>query len=206
MEFIVTIILILLFLIYLASLGSTKKTKRERYGEAVGNLAKSAANSISHIAYNLTKPADKKRYDKALEVLAVKNTLIFRKPLFTRKGYLESCFEIDERFKKALIELNLSEERWKKLATELLYLGLIINLSRDRSGNKETEDYRNNIINEWRYESSGDFWQIVAEYLLKALNYYNVSEQDWIKYGDSVVGMYNLTERNPDFEEFGIVK
>lgn len=206
MEFIVTIILILLFLIYLASLGSTKKTKRERYGEAVSHLAKSAANSISQVAYNLTVPADKKRYNKAMEVLAVKNTLIFREPLLTRQGYLERCFEIDERFKKALIELNLSEERWKKLATELLYIGLIIHLSQDSEGNKHTEDYRNNIINKWRYESPDDFWQIEAEYLLKALNYYNVSEQDWIKYGDSVVGMYNLTDKNPDFEEFGIVK
>lgn len=38
----------------------------------------------------------------------------------------------------------------------------------------------------------------------EALSYFHISEKDWIKFGDTVIEMYNIND-DKDFEEIGIV-
>ncbi len=61
METVIIIILIIAFFVYLLAQDSKKETKKERYGDAIGRLATSAADSVAGAAFRLTESADKKK-------------------------------------------------------------------------------------------------------------------------------------------------
>lgn len=43
-----------------------------------------------------------------------------------------------------------------------------------------------------------------SDTLRKVLNYFNISEDYWIKYGDTVIEMYNIND-DKDIEQFSII-
>ena len=89
METIFTIVLILGFIIYLMAQDSNKETKKERYGEAVGRLVTSAADSVAGAAFRLTESADKNKIRLAKEVLAQRNGLIYRFHTYSRLNFFK---------------------------------------------------------------------------------------------------------------------
>lgn len=204
MEAIVTIIIIFLLFIYLMAQDSKKETKRERYAEAAGELAYSVADSVAGFIHDITEPADKKEIRLAREALANRNGQLYRFDHYFNKDYLEQLLTVDDYFKKSLDILGLSEERWKKIGLHLFYVGVIKVMSREHSDySKKTPEYiRQHIIDNWA-NNEGLKDDVLT--LKEALAYFHISEEEWIKYGDTVIEMHNINDNNKDLEEFGII-
>lgn len=183
---------------------SKKETAKERYGEAVGTLAHATADSISGFAHSLTEPANKKQIRLAKEALASRHGSLYRLKYYSQKDYIEKLFLVDEHFKQSLDILGLSEERWRKIALHIFYIGAIRIMSREHTdySKKNSEYIRKSIIDDWSKPDSG--LKDYAETLKKGLDYFNIPVDEWIKYGDTVIEMHNLND-NKDVEEFGYI-
>jgi len=203
MEIIFTIVVVLFIAVYLIAQDSKKETKREQYGEAVGYLAHSAAETIAGVAHDIAEPSEKKKIRKAREALASRNGSLYRFEFFSRKDYLKRLLTVDDHFKQSLDILGLSEDRWKKIGLHLFYVGCIRIMSRENTdyAKKNSESFRRNIIEKWEKEG---FLTEYAETLKEALTYFHISEEDWIKFGDTVIEMYNIND-DRDIEEYGII-
>lgn len=203
METIFIIVLIVLFLVYLLAQDSKKTTAKERYGEAIGELAHMTADKIGGIAYSLTEPADKKKIRVAKEELADRNGRLYRYDWYSNKEYLERLLTVDDNFKTSLNILGLTEERWKIIAHKLLYIGVIRELSRESSDytKKKPKYIREHMVHEWSKEQT---FKETIDLLYKALSYFNIKVEEWVEYGDAVVEMYDLYD-SPDLKEFGII-
>lgn len=195
--------MVLFIAVYLIAQDSKKETRREQYGEAVGNLAHSAAETISGVAHEISEPSEKKKVRKAREALASRNESLYRFEFFSNKDHLKRLLTVDDHFKESLDILGLAEDRWKKIGLHLFYVGCIRIMSREKSDytKKNSEGFRRNIIEKWEKE---DFLTEYAQTLKEALSYFHISEEDWIKFGDTVIEMYNVNDDN-DIEEYGII-
>lgn len=202
MEFIVIIIAIILFLIFLSAQDSKKSTKRERYGEAVGNLASMAADTISNAAHSITEPADKKKIRIAKQELSSRNGSLYRFNYYSDKEHIKRLLTVDDYFKSVLDTLGISEERWEKIALMVFYIGTIRKLSRESHDytKKNSIHSREYMINNWTESFLKDY----PDTLKKALIFFNIKIEEWIEYGDAVIEMYDLFD-NPDLEEFGFI-
>lgn len=98
---------------------------------------------------------------------------------------------MDESFEKSLNLLGLSAERWKQIGKHMFYIGVIKYLSREHSDyTKKNQDFiRNSILNDWVKDPH---MKDYPDTLREALGYFNISEEEWIKYGDTVIDMYNI--------------
>ena len=203
METLFIIVLIVLLIIYFLAQDSKKTTTKERYGEAIGELAHMTADKISGIAHSITEPADKKKIRLAKKELAYRNGCLYRYEWYTDKEYLNRLLTVDDKFKSSLNVLGLSEERWHVIAHKLLYIGVIRVSSRDSSDyTKKTPKFiRERMVNEW---SKNKTLKENIDMLHTALNYFNIKVEEWIEYGDAVVEMYDLYDSN-DLKEFGII-
>lgn len=180
-----------------------KETAKERYGEAIGYVAHSTANKIANIAHDIAEPANKKKIRLAKEVLADRNGKIYRFDDYSHKDRLDILLKVDDRLKQSLDVLGLTECRWQKIAKHLFYIGTIRYMSREHSdfSKKNSEFIRQHIINDW----INDIYLNDSVVTLKeALSHFCVSEENWIKFGDTVIDMYNLNDIK-DIEEFGII-
>lgn len=206
MEVAIIIGLIVFGIIYLLAQSSSKESNKEKYGEAIGKLAQMTADSVTSAAYVLTEPASKKKNRQAMELIAARNGRIYRYDWFSNEEYLKHLFEIDDKLKSALDELGLSEERWVRIAQELLYIGLIRRESRDYMdySKKNTPSLREHTLVAWGEMEGVN--KIISDYLKKALSYFNIKEDEWIKYGDAVIEMYNLYDKNKDLQQYGIIQ
>ena len=204
METIFVIVGIIALFIYLIAQDSKKETAKERYGEAVGTLAQMTADGISSFAHNISEPASKRELRLAKENLARRNGSLYRFDWFSDKEYLEKLLTVDEKFNESLKLLGLTEQRWMKIAYHLLYVGTIRKLSRDTSDytKKNSESYRSHMLNDWRNDN---LYKDSADMLCRSLTYFNISEGEWIKYGDTVIEMHNINDSNKDVEEFGYI-
>lgn len=203
METVIIILGIIIFFVYLLAQDSKKESKKERYGEAVGQLASMASDSIASVAHSLTEPADKKKIRLAKEELADRNGQLYRFDWYSNTDYLKSKFIVDERLKQALSTLGLSEERWLQIAKKLFYIGVLKKESREHEdySKKNSKSMREHMLTDW---ASDPILRYTAIYLNEAFDYFNIKESEWIEYGDAVVGMYNL-EDDKDLVEFGII-
>jgi hypothetical protein len=203
MEIFFTIAIIVFLIIYFAAQDSKKETTKEKYGDAIGQIAHSAASTIAGMAHDIAEPASKKELRLAREALADRNGQLYRVEIYSQKEWIKKLLEVDESFKKSLDVLGLSEERWKKIGKHIFYVGVIRFLSREHSDytKKNQEPYRNHILNEWAKDPN---LKDYANTLIEALSYFDIPENDWIKYGDTVIEMYNVNDVN-DIEEFGII-
>ena len=138
-----------------------------------------------------------------MERLADRNGKIYRFNDYSHKDRIEMLLKVDDRLKQSLDILGLTECRWLKIAKHLFYIGIIRYLSREHSdfSKKNSEFIRQHIINDW---ISDTFLKDDVATLKEALSYFHISEEDWIKFGDTVIEMYNLNE-DKDIKEFGIV-
>lgn len=203
METVIIISVVIFFVIYLVSQDSKKETKKERYGEAIGYVAYSTANKIATVAQELTEPANKKKIRLAKEVLADRNGKIYRFDDYSHKERVVMLFEVDDSLKQSLDVLGLTESRWRKIAMYLFYIGVIRYLSREHFdfSKKNSESMRQHIINDWINDT---YLKDDAAALKEALSYFRISENDWVRFGDTVIEMYNVNDDN-DIKEFGFV-
>ena len=203
MESIFMIAAIVFLIVFLYAQESKKETTREKYGEAIGQVAYSAASSIAGIAQSIAEPASKKEIRLAREDLASRNGMLYRFEHYSHKEHIKELLEVDISFKKSLEIIGLSEERWKKLGKHIFYVGIIEKLSRKHSDyTKKNEEFiRDSIIHTWINKPS---LKDYSDTLCEALDYFNISKEEWIKYGDAVIEMYNIND-NKDVEEYGII-
>lgn len=203
MEIISLIVFVVVLAIYLAAQDSKKETTREKYGDAMGQVANSVANTIAGVAHDIAEPSNKKDIRLAREALADRNGRLYRFELYSNKAYAKKLLEVDESFEKSLRLLGLSAERWEKIGKHMFYIGVIRYLSREHSDytKKNQESYRNHILKE--LDKDPDM-KDYPDTLRDALGYFNISEDEWIKYGDTVIEMHNIND-NKDIEEYGII-
>lgn len=203
-ENIFVIICIILFFLYLFHLSSNKETKKEKIGDAVGSMAKSTADTISSIARDITEPHEKKIHRQAEESLASKNGAIYRScHKFTDKKYLSELFNIDDSFKKDLDILQISPNKWREVAWNLYFIGIIRYYSRDNSdySKKNTSTLRKHMIEDW---GNDNFFKDISITIKSALNHFKIDSEDWIKYGDTVLDINNIYD-NEDLRTIGVV-
>lgn len=203
METIFVIAAIVFLIVYLVAQDSKKETTREKYGDAIGQVAHSAASTIAGIAHDIAEPASKKEIRLAKEALAYRNGRLYRFEYYSEKERVQELLYVDESFEKSLNLLGLSAERWQKIGKHLFYVGVIKYLSREHSDfTKKNQDFiRDSILNEWVKDPH---MKDYSDTLREALSYFNISEDEWIKYGDTVLEMYNIND-NKDIEEYGII-
>lgn len=203
MENVITIIVIVFLIIYFLAQNSKKETTKEQYGEAVGKLSQMVADKISSTAFSITEPEDKKKLRLAREILASKHSSLYRFEYYSNKKYIEQLLTVDDYFKSALDTLGLSEERWKKIALMIFYIGTIRKLSRDSSdySKKLPKHYREHMLSDW---TTGVSLKDYIETLKKALDFFNIRIEEWVDYGDAVIEMHDLYN-NPDINEFGLI-
>lgn len=203
METIFVMAAIVFLLVYLVAQDSKKETTREKYGEAIGQVAHSAASTIAGIAHDIAEPASKEEIRLARESLAYRNGQLYRFEYYSDKKRINEFLEVDEYFKKSLDLLGLSVERWKKIGKHLFYVGVIKYLSRDHFdyAKKNQKFIRDHILHEWVKDPH---MKDYSDTLKEASSYFDIPEDEWIKYGDTVIDMYNVND-NKDVEEFGIV-
>lgn len=124
--------------------------------------------------------------------------------------YLRKSIDLHQ-VKSALDVLGLSYECWEQTATKLYYWGIIVTMSRDKRGrNRYYQDIkyirndkqnRSNIINSV-YIYGYDTERICTVLIKEALEYFNISESDWIEYGDAVINMKNI-DFDPNIQHIG---
>ncbi len=207
MEIVLLVVGVIVLCVILVAQDSKEKTQKEKYLDAIGQVAHSAADKITGVAYRITESSSEKVHREALEVLAQRNGSLYRVGgSYSQKGYIKKLFEVDEFFKKKSLDvLGLSVERWQKIGRHLFYVGAIKYFSRDHSDftKKNDEDRRAWIINEWVKET-GFGLKDSADTLREALAYFSIPEEEWIKYGDTVLAMYNIND-DPDIKRFGVI-
>ena len=200
METIIIILLIIAFVVYLMAQDSKKETKKERYGEAIGKLATSAADSVAGAAFRLTESADKKRIRLAEEALADRNGSIYRIRNFERSDQnIQKHLNVDESFKSKLELLGLTPERWQKLAMQLYHMGVIIQESRS------SFDYSKKLDKEYRayiFSETTKYGQESRDELRTSLKYFSIPVHEWIEYGETVLDMHNLYD-TPEMKKYG---
>jgi hypothetical protein len=203
MEYIVIIVLIILLLIYLLAQSSKKTTSRERYAEAIGELAHVTADKIDSLVYTLTETEDKKKIRLAREELASRNGSLYRYDSYSNKEYLKRLLTVDDKFRISLNILGLTDERWQMIAKNLLYIGIIRKLSRDSFDySKKLPKYvREVMVSEW---SKFNKLKDMMDLLYNSLNFFNIKVEEWVEYGEAVIEMYDLYDL-PDLKEFGII-
>ena len=200
METIVIIILMIAFFVYLVAQDSKKETRKERYGEAIGKLATSAADSVAGAAFRLTESADKKKIRLAEKALADRNGRIYRIRNYERiEKRIQEYLKVDEYFKKQLELLGLTPQKWQQLAMQLYHMGVIIQESRDsfdysKKHNKRYREYTFSEANKYGHER--------RDQLRASLEYLNIPVKEWIEYGETVLDMHNLYD-TPEMKKYG---
>ena len=91
METIFVIVAIVFLVVCLFAQDSKKETTREKYGEAIGKVAHSAASTIAGIAHDIAEPASKKKIRLAREALAYRNGQLYRFEYYSEKSVLKNC-------------------------------------------------------------------------------------------------------------------
>lgn len=206
------VVVIILLLVFLLAQDSKKDTTSEKVGDAVSSLADMAAGSVSKLARDLTEPASKKKIRKAKEKIAWKNYNILHN---YSKIYLDSVIDdenfliIDDEFANALDTLGLDHDKWKKVAKDFFYMGVINICSHYEVNNeikKNTKYDRQRLIDnidDQGYDTDL-FGNKFKHQIIDALKNFNIDVDDFVEYGDTVIDMYEITS-NKDYEDYGLM-
>ena len=193
-ELLIILTIFALFIIYLMANESTKDNTAERYGEAVNKFVHIVANEVGDIAQNITEPAEQKNKRLAQESLARRNGELYRFDAYWNREYLNDLLTVDEGFKNTLDTLGIKVEVWEKVSQDMLYIGILRKESRlsfDYS-KKNSRDSRYLLLhNPNPHLQSWDYKMVTS-----ALQHFNIPSEEWIEYGDAVVLMYDLMEKD----------
>jgi len=212
---IIVILIILFMFFHLYATDLKGDTNKEKYATAISNIAQSISNGVASIARYCFEPAEKAKIRHAKRYLVYRNAELYRYHDYHQSGDIDSVrlnelFRVDSALRESLETLGLSADRWKKIAIQICYVGCIRYYSRDFSskGYKQNrESYRQSLINETVDKQFGfmkEYWNERIKLLKTALSYFQIPEEEWIKYGDTVIEMHKIND-NPDIEKYGIV-
>jgi len=198
METLFGLLVFLILLIGLFSTQSKKETAKERYAEAAGELAHSAADSIANFAHSIAEPADKKKIRLARNTLASKNSRLYHDAHHYSRCKLVDLLVIDESLRDALKVLGLPEDRWKTLATKIYHIGALREEeNRNSDFDAKTQRYsREELIKRENF--------VLTQAIKEALQYFGIEESEWIKYGATVMQMHDIFD-DEDMKKFGII-
>ena len=131
----------------------------------------------------------------------MRNGRIYRYDHYSDRKYLEHLLTVDAKFQDVLDTINLSKEKWLIVAKKLFYVGAIRVMSREDSDySKKNEEYsRRHIVTDW---ANDEILKGYTQTIIEALDYFNISMEEWVKYGDTVIEMYNITD-DEDLREYG---
>ena len=211
--FMILFFLFLFFHMYASDLKGD--TNKEKYAIAISNIAQSISNGVSGIARFFLEPADKAKIRHAKEYLVYRNAEIYRYHRYHRSFDIDSerlnrLFRVDSTLKESLETLGLSEDRWKMIAIQISYVGCIRYYSREFTSDgykPNRESYRKSLIDETvdkRFSSMREHWNGRIKLLKSALSYFQIPEDEWIKYGDAVIEMHRIND-DYDIPKYGIV-
>ena len=187
----IVIIFVIIVIIWFYYIGTTDQRKpgKERLGDAVSNLAQDSAKTVTRLAKSVSEPADEKKKRLAREAVASRLGRIYRST-HTPKWTFEYYSKINDQFKEDLIVYGLSESKWIELATMVFYIGQIRIQSRDFSDfSKRISDYQRESF---LIDKNGYFKENV-EIVTEGLAYFNIPVEEWIKYGDAVLEMHDVS-------------
>lgn len=202
METAIIVVVVILLVIYLISQNSKKETKKERYGEAVGNLAGAVADTVKDVAFTVTEPKEKRAERLAKEEIAERNGRLYRFHHYSSESAdFTDLLKVDDNFNDILKKAGMTPELWKRVGRKLFYLGTIRWFSRDSFDytQKNTDNARR------RTAEGGDLCGRRIEpdtSLLEALDFYKIDKEEWIKFGDSVISMYDI-DQDAELKEYG---
>lgn len=91
METIFVIVAIVFLVVYLFAQDSKKETTREKYGEAIGQVAHSAASTIAGIAHDIAEPASKRRFVWPERHLHIGTDSCIDLNIIQKKSVLKNC-------------------------------------------------------------------------------------------------------------------
>lgn len=174
----------------------------DKYTNAVKDLSVDSAEFIGTSIKRLTESEEKKRIRLAEENIAKHNSYLFYEKTY-EPGCLNRLLHIDDSFRNSLDLIGLSEDQWSIIGRKLFYIGVIKKLSRDSSNyaKQNASSTRKAIIEEWPNHFYPET-KSSANYLIEALAYFDILQNEWIQYGDVVLDMYSICD-SPDLQKFG---
>lgn len=201
-ELLVILALIALFFIYLLAQESNREKRVEKYGEAVNKFAHMVADEVGSFAQNITESAVQKSVRLAQEDLANRNGHLYRFKMYWDEEYLNDLLSIDDSFKNSLDILGVTAEIWDRLSRDLLYIGILRKESREiyDYSKKNTKYSRHCTMFERNPGGSNHNYKMI----ISALQHFNISAEEWVEYGDAVVEMYDLMEKDY-IRKYGII-
>ena len=203
MEYVVGLAIWIAVIVYFMAQGSKKETSKERYAEAVDNLAHKTAESVGSFARDLAESSEQKELRRAKEVLAERNGRVYRCDSYESENYLNQIFTVDDYFKRFLKVLNLTDERWQSVALDLFYIGILKRESRDINDytRKLTKESRQRKLSDW---STNRILKVNVDFIKKACDHFSIPLDEWVQYGDAVLSMHDVYEDH-DLREYGYV-
>jgi hypothetical protein len=172
---------------------SMRKSFKGQFKYILGNVFYSFGKMHMKLGRRIAETKREREIRMAHDVLERYNNMIFFAYFDNSYGYnkektnesLRKRIDLDE-VNSALDILGRSYEWWEQVETKLYYWGILVSLSRYKI------DYRQNI-KYIRSSKQNRLDSINSVSLVKeALQYFNISENDWIEYGDAVVIMKNI--------------
>ena len=196
---------------------SMRKSVKGQLKYFLGNIFYSLGKLYMKFGRKLAETKKEREIRMANEIIKQYNYMLFFSYFFDvyhdkdeTIRYLRKSIDLHQ-VKSALDVLGLSYKCWEQTATKLYYWGIIVTMSRDKRGrNRYYQDIkyirndkqkRSNIINSV-YIYGYDTERICTVLIKEALEYFNISESDWIEYGDAVINMKNI-DFDPNIQHIG---
>ena len=191
---------VIITFIYIVSKDSKKETTKERMAEVTGQMAMEAAAGFSSMLNSIAEPANKKKERLARQALKERNRRLYDFNCFEDSNYRNRLFEIDDEFRATLDTLGLNEKQWERLSHYVFYVGVI-----DRFSHYSYDKEKKNTEHNRQYFMDNSSSKEDIDALKEALSFFQIKEEDWIKYGDAVIEMYNVVDTTADLDKFRIM-
>lgn len=182
---------------------SPRKHFKQKIRYAHGSLIHSLGKKLMKLGRSIAEEPNEREYREALECLIEQNRRIY-KYSYT---YLDSEFRKDyiqiEKIKHALTVVKYSFDYWKITAEHLYYLGILHKYSRcgyqdffAKDNDKSSREY---FMTEWINRKN---LKNNVELLIKALNHFEITQEEWVDLGINVVYQKDLINKL-DLHQYG---
>lgn len=193
--FIAIIVVVAFALFYL---DSKKKTKREKIADAVDKFTDSTTDFLSNTAHKIFDSQEKKEKKNAI------NNLLFLFQKFQEHAWfydygvtkkkIDDAFEYESN-KQSFDVLDISKKEWIEYGGMCYYAGILEDYNYSKwNGKKDkvSKGVREIILNP---RDNSDLFISRKNNLVEALEHFNISEVEWIEYGDVVLDMHGIRDK-----------
>jgi hypothetical protein len=174
-----------------------RRSAKGQFKYSVGNLFYSFGKMNMKLGRRIAETKKERKLREAHNVITRYNSMLFFAYFRDFYNYdkdrtikfLRERIDINQ-VKSALDILELSYTYWEQVASKLYYWGIIVKLSRYKIEHKQYIEYTRNSKENRLHCINSD--KLIKE----ALDYFNISEYDWIEYGDAVISMNDIDFAN----------